>query len=70
MANGHRFEHRKIAINALTDRHELLYDDAQLPSELYLQFLSDRYNYGSPYAMGPLSCLFVCPLRWCGQTVG
>jgi len=37
------------------------------------RFLGDRLYNGSPYAIGPLSCLSVClsvTLLYCGQTVG
>ena len=41
----------------------------------FSQFLGDRLQNGSPYAIGPLSVCPVCPvlsvtLLYCGQTVG
>jgi len=37
-----------------------------------LHFLSDRLQNGSPYAIGPLSCLSCLDvtLVYCGQTIG
>jgi len=50
----------------------LLHCTFSLSYSLYL-FLGDRLQNGSPYAIGPLSCLSVClsvTLVYCGQMVG
>jgi len=72
-ATGGRYNGIRQVATVCTQRFHLTHASSG-PTQMVFRsvqpFSGDRLQNGSPYAMGPLSCLSVCNAVYCGQTVG